>query len=227
MAMTSSAARRVQRFPRPLGLALLCLWAAPLGARTFGADAVATAPAFDQAGFLGELQRRLDRAAAGPEASQSRLRAAGERLVGEMLGEWQRAWLRARGGSAEGLDAATARQLARERTQLEQHLKLLLGERLAETAARLAPPLPPRADWDAATAPVRASGVVTSATGAISGAVTGPVAVSGWIYVYDSAGYYLTRATISSGTWLASGLATGTYYVKTVNASGLIDNDTE
>lgn len=69
--------------------------------------------------------------------------------------------------------------------------------------------------------PARAAGPVTR--GSISGRVTGPAAVSGQVRVFDAGGGTAAYAPIGAGgTWFAQ-LNTGTYYAKTFNTSGMID----
>lgn len=123
------------------------------------------------------------------------------------------------------LDVAKARRLQLEHSRIEQRLRSLVARRVDDRAARLGSPLPPQPDPRRLIVPVRDPGFVTSATGGISGTVTGPAAVSGLVNVYDSAGDYLTRVPILAGvgSWSVTGLATGTYYAQTANTSGLID----
>ena len=66
-----------------------------------------------------------------------------------------------------------------------------------------------------------------TAGAAISGSVTdassGTPLVSGFVYFYTSAGAFVGSATISSGTYSRTLLAAGTYYLKTDNSLGYID----
>jgi hypothetical protein len=224
MAMMPSVGLWLRSALPVLAVAALALGARPLRAQTPGPDAGPGATIFDEATFLSDLDATLERAAAGPEASQRSLHQAGERLLGERIGAWRRDPLRASGSAEGGIDMAKVRRLLVEQSRIEQRLRSLVSRRVDNRAARLASPLPPQPDARGLAVAVRDPGFVTSATGSISGTVTGPSAVSGWVFLYDAAGNYLAYVSIlSGGGWSVTGLATGTYYAKTTNASGLVD----
>lgn len=207
-----------RRTLRVVGLPFLLLCGAGLGAQTLAASGSSGAPVFDDAAFLRELDVRLARAAADSSTDSPRLRGVGARLIEERVRGWQTRWL-ASVPPGRKADAAELTRRDTLRGDLMHRLEGVVRQRLAGFEGRTGVAQPLGSSHHTA-----ADGPVMAGRGSMAGHVSPWWIGSTWVEVYTASGGYVGATPISSvnGAW-SIGVDAGTYYVKTSNSSGLID----
>jgi hypothetical protein len=176
---------------------------------------------------LAGLDERLTFAASSPRATVNSLRRAALQFVAERIKARRDRQQAASLPGVSNADPEAERRQRVEEERFERRLRRAAVRRAEARAQELhrTAPLPPERDPQGLTRP-RPRAFLPSATGAISGNVSGPSGpLSVFLYLYDASGYYWsgTSSDPVSGNYSFTGLPGGTYYVATLNFDGFID----